>query len=389
MTFFGKLEGFENAMKLKIFSDRQYLLDGMQPDPILAPFWSEVSGNHQSPGRRACDRYIEIAHSLFEMVPLEEADLAIMPANWRTIRGDSWRAKVNKRALDLGIQFAQKAEQARKPVVVFFSGDCSDEEIPVKNALVFRMSLYRSKKKPTDFVPPAICEDLVEHFLANQLPIRQKHEKPVVGFCGLIGQDSWKRKLKTVVYHGAMLTRQGRMGVSPYKGQILRAKALDILADNPLVDTNFVIRNRSVFFEGDLDQKQKVRFEFVQNMVASDYILCCRGSANYSNRLFEVLCCGRIPIFIDTDCVLPFDFAIDWKKYCVWVDEKELPQIAEKVAEFHNNLSPQEFVDLQHECRRLWKEWLSPEGFFANFYRHFQVGTHEKAEKGSESGTPV
>lgn len=93
--------------------------------------------------------------------------------------------------------------------------------------------------------------------------------------------------------------------------------------------------------------------------------------------------------FIDTDGVLPFDFAIDWKNYCLWVDEKKLLEMAEKVAEFYNNLSPQEVVDLQHESPRSWKECLSPEGFFANFYRHFQVRTHEKAEKGFESGTPV
>ncbi len=376
-------------MKLKIFSERQYLLDGMQSDPMLYPFWSEFSGNQQYSWLGAYDRYIEIGRSLFEMVPLEEADFAVMPANWRTIRGDAWRDKVNKQAQDLAIQFAQKVELAKKPVVVFFSGDCSDEEIPVKNALVFRPSLYRSTKKANDFVPPAFCEDLVEHYFGNMLTIRQKQEKPVIGFCGLVKQDSWKTKLKTFVYHGAMLTKHGKMGVSPHKGQILRAKALEILLDNPLVDTNFIIREHAVFFKGDLDQKRKVRFEFVQNMAQSDYILCCRGSANYSNRLFEVLCCGRIPIFIDTDCVLPYDFAIDWKKYCVWVDEKELPQIAEKVAEFHNNLSPQEFVELQHECRRLWKEWLSPEGFYANLYRHFQVGVDEKAENTSEKGITV
>jgi hypothetical protein len=376
-------------MKLKIFSDRQYLLDGMEPDPMLYPFWSPSSGTHQYPWLRQYDNYRESGHSFFEMVPLEEADIAIVPANWRTIRGDSWRAKVNKRAVDLSLQFAQKAEQANKPVIVFFSGDCSDEEIPIKNALVFRMSLYRSQKKLNDFVPPAFCEDLVKHYLQNQIPIRQKREKPVVGFCGLIGQDSWKTSLKTIAYHGAMLLGQGRMGVSPYKGQVLRARALKILADNPLVDANFVIRDRAVFFNEDSNQKQKVRSEFVQNMAQSDYVLCCRGSANYSNRLFEVLSCGRIPVFIDTDCVLPFEFAIDWKKYCVWVDEKELPQIGEKIAEFHDNLSPQDFVELQYECRRLWKEWVSPEGFFANFYRHFQLSKPEQAEKSVESEIAV
>ena len=29
-------------------------------------------------------------------------------------------------------------------------------------------------------------------------------------------------------------------------------------------------------------------------------------------------------MFINTDCVLPFDEIIDWKKYVIWVDEKEM-----------------------------------------------------------------
>ena len=99
---------------------------------------------------------------------------------------------------------------------------------------------------------------------------------------------------------------------------------------------------------------QKARQEYVQNMIESDYILCARGAGNFSYRLYETLSCGRIPVFIDTDCVLPYNFAIEWKKYCVWVNEGELSHIAEKVAEFHSRLSPQEFLDLQSACRRLW-----------------------------------
>ena len=75
-------------------------------------------------------------------------------------------------------------------------------------------------------------------------------------------------------------------------------------------------------------------------------------------------------IFVNTDCVLPYDFAIDWKKYCVWVEESELSSIAEKVLDFHSKLSDREFVELQYECRNLWEKWLSPEGFFKNIYRH-------------------
>lgn len=368
-------------MKLKIFSDQEYLFKGMEADPMLYPFWLKTIENHKYPWLEQYNCYMKSGFSLFEMVSLEEADFAVVPANWRTIRGDSWRTKINKQAMALSIQFANKAEQAKKPVIVFFSGDCSDEEIPIKNAHIFRQGIYRSEKKPNDFVLPSFCEDLVEHYLKGQLPIRQKSKTPTVGFCGLAKQFSWKTSIKTVFYQGVMLSKYGKMKVSPYKGHNLRTKVLKALANSSLINTNFITRDRLVFLiEGQLDQRLESRYEFVQNMVESDYILCCRGSANCSTRLYEALCCGRIPIFINTDCVLPYEFAIDWRKYCVWVEEKEIPQIEKKVTEFHNNLSSEEFVELQHECRRLWKQWLSPEGFFSNFYRHFQGDMPEKPE---------
>jgi hypothetical protein len=44
---------------------------------------------------------------------------------------------------------------------------------------------------------------------------------------------------------------------------------------------------------------------------------------------------------------------------------------AERVVEFHDDLSPRESVDLRRENRALWERWLSPEGFFASFHKHF------------------
>ncbi|NEP12115.1 MAG: exostosin family protein [Symploca sp. SIO2C1] len=105
-------------------------------------------------------------------------------------------------------------------------------------------------------------------------------------------------------------------------------------------------------------------------MIQSDYILCCRGSGNYSYRLYETLCMGRIPIFINTDCTLPYDFLIDWKEYCVWIEESEIDQASSKLIDFHNSLSEKDFINLQYKCREIWLKWLSPEGFFSNFYHH-------------------
>lgn len=367
-------------MKLKIFSERSYLPEGINHDSMLSPFWGRLPENALEepdyPWTKRFVRYAEMGCSFFEMTSLEEADLAVVPINWMAARGNTWRTiKGNKVATDLAIQFAKKAQTAGKQVVVFFAGDCSDEKIPVKNALIFRESLYRSAKKATDFAIPAFNEDIVEHYFGGQITIREKPIKPTVGFCGYAKKTPFiKETLKNVVYHSVMLTVHGNMGVPPSKGHSLRSQALDTLSKSQIVDTNFSKREGLVFLnEADMELKKKLRMEFLQNMIGSDYVLCCRGAGNFSFRFNEALCCGRIPILINTDCVLPYDFVIDWKKYCVWVDEKEIPLIAEKVAEFHNNLSPQDFVDLQHECRKLWKQWICPEGFFANFYRHFQV----------------
>jgi hypothetical protein len=52
--------------------------------------------------------------------------------------------------------------------------------------------------------------------------------------------------------------------------------------------------------------------------------------------------------------------------------------------DFHNSLSEDDFTELQYKCRKVWEEWLSPEGFFANFYRHFEFKNEiTELDKGS------
>ncbi|MEB3359624.1 MAG: exostosin family protein, partial [Synechococcales bacterium] len=122
----------------------------------------------------------------------------------------------------------------------------------------------------------------------------------------------------------------------------------------------------------DYNLLKQVRRDYVQNMVESDYVLCCRGLGNYSFRLYEALSCGRIPVLINTDCVLPYDFWIDYKDYCIWVEEREISDLPEIVADFHARLSPQAFIAHQQNCRALWEHYLSPRGFFSNLHRHLQ-----------------
>ena len=359
---------------MKIFSGKSYMPPKEKHVVMLYPFWGKNPEDPGDPTSGRFDRYTELGRSIFREAELDEANVAVLPGPWERIAHD-------RQAKDLALELCDQAEQAGKSVVIFFVND-SDEHIPVDNAVVFRTSMYRSTRNPNEFAMPVWSEDFVGRHLGGELQVRAKSSKPVIGFCGaadpLSGPLLFLKRTKRLGRRAA-----SRLRIKKTKeeiGNVVRGRALRTLSRSALVNTNFVIRRR--FLGGaslpdgrvDLDRMQKIRLEYVQNMANSDYVLCARGGGNFSYRLYETLNCGRVPVFIDTDCVLPYESEIDWKSYCVWVDESEIPFIAEKVAEFHDNLSQQDFLDLQRRCRSLWEQWLSPEGFFTNFYRHFAAG---------------
>ena len=348
---------------------------------MLYPFWGKNPEDPRDPTSGRFDRYTGDREPFFQMTTLEEADVAVFPGAWEHVIG-------NAEALARAERFIEKARRAGKATVIFLWSD-SDEDIPYENTLIFRTSLYRSRRKLNEFAMPAWSEDLVAKYLSGQLPIRSKRERAVVGFCGYVPPSkamplSLRQRVKHVLRTGKRFLKNllgyRRCEASKRANAFIRTAALQALSKSPWIDTNFVIREH--FFghallpsgETDFAKLQKTRHEYVQNMVESDYILCVRGAGNFSYRLHETLSCGRIPVFVDTDCVLPYHSEIDWKACCIWVDEKELGHIGERVAEFHQSLSVQEFVDLQRECRRLWENYLSPEGFFLHFHKHFKQG---------------
>ncbi|MHA1381094.1 MAG: exostosin [Candidatus Helarchaeota archaeon] len=363
----------EHETKIKIYSDKCYLPAGKVHTAILFPFWGKNPEHPNDPLSGRFDKYTKIGNKFFQMVSIDEADYVVVPTPWAFAMEDD-------NAINLTKRLVEKTNAKNKKVIIFFWSD-SDIDIPFDNCIVFRTSLYNSKRKKNEFAMPTWSEDFIVKYLGGKVPIRSKQKKPIVGFCGYAFplKKTFKHRVNNFIRSCAHKLGIGKSDIPLSKtGLGIRAKAMCNLSKSSLIDTNFIIRNK--FFGGafsnnndsNFEIKQKVRMEFVQNMIQSDYILCVRGAGNYSYRLYETLSCGRIPIFINTDCVLPYDFEIKWKKYCIWIDESELYLIAEKVSDFHKNISPSDFIKLQQDCRNLWEKWLSPEGFFSNFYRHFQ-----------------
>lgn len=304
---------------------------------------------------------------LFERVhDVASADVCVLPFMWDYyLRHD---------ATDTALAFVAMAQQAGKLPVIW---DISDfgAVIPTENALILRSAPYGSRRKPLEYALPAPCKDYVGIYTDGKLRVRQKQSRPVVGFCGQGGGQ----RLKHAAWTAKSLWQHVRFsaGRADYyppplvPPTLLREQFLARFASSPAVETNFIVRHK--YWNGVRSREEREdpanpsKQEFVHNIVDSDYVLCVRGNGNFSKRFYETLCLGRIPVFVNTDCVLPYDYTLDWRAYCVWVESSEIGSVAERVAAFHDRLSDDAFADLQLRCRQLWLDRLSLDGF----YRHF------------------
>ncbi len=107
----------------------------------------------------------------------------------------------------------------------------------------------------------------------------------------------------------------------------------------------------------------KLRREFIDNMANSDYILCTKGDGNFSIRFYDALSLGRIPLFIDTETVLPLENVINYKDFCVFVDYRDLAHVDKILAEFHKSISDEQFALMQKKARDAFENYLRIDKF--------------------------
>jgi hypothetical protein len=217
-----------------------------------------------------------------------------------------------------------EARRQNKKILAFFNDDydkpsCLDERVKL-----YRTSLLKSKQRKNEFAMPAWSQDFndIAPFTA-----RNKDSKPTVGFCGFFSNS-------------------------------LRRECIELLNKNNSIKTNFIIRDS---FWGGQPHNKTLRGEYINNIINSDFILCVRGAGNFSYRLYEALSCGRIPIFVNTDCVLPCEDKINWRDLCVFIDDINTINI--KINEFWQKISISEYVNKQQEARNIYESYLAPDGF--------------------------
>lgn len=288
------------------------------------------------------DKLREVAKNKLAVVAPDEADLLVYPHKLK--RNDSFPGLNNY------------AKEHNK-VCLFFRDD--DDYLPVKVGFgkVFKTSMFNKIRKINEYAMPAMADDLLRN--ANgKIKILQKGNVPSVGFCGYVGNGKYE-------YFYLLQCR-----IQKFKGLNVRNKVLNELESSKELESQIIKRKKFRAGAIRMDDKyvKSIKQEFFDNVNQSDYSLALRGMGNFSHRFYEILCCGKIPLFVNTDCVMPFEKEIKWSTHCIWVEECDIRCIGEIVKSFHSSISGADFVELQHRNRLLWEDWLSPDGFYLKLF---------------------
>lgn len=341
--------------------------------PFLAPWWGAPKEDASSLHAGQFAKWEASRPMQYQLAETPaEADVFVLSIPWKLTRS-------NPQALAFAEAQIREAGALGKKIIIFFDSD-HDDPIPwPAHAVVFRFSIYSDTRGRGEFSIPTFSQDfLVQHY-GGVLKLREKSAIPSVGFCGYappVGCRPSKNSLREVARYAAyrsklLKNRRQLIAHAP------RVQAIRALQRTRGVEARFIVRDQFAFNRwgvlqpgGTPETAAQQRREFIENLNNTDYALCARGLANCSIRFYEAISLGRIPIFVNTQCVLPYDWMVDWKKACFWVEETDLADIGPRLREYHAALSPEEFAAKQRLARELFESWISPEGFFGELHRH-------------------
>lgn len=279
---------------------------------------------------------------------------------------------------------AQVSDLARRAGLPCLFFHYSDDAFPtlVPHGLVYRQSIRASRMLPCERAAPAPCVDPLAA-RNGEIPFLEKPPSPTIGFCGYVGSPlnilGYRLVGRFAKTHGLRVRRRVLTAIRKTPG--LHA---DFIGRTQFWGGSFsvwprrfrVLRNRllgrpttTLPIRVDTQRRQLVYQEFLDNLLGNAYNVCLRGAGNFSFRFYQTLAAGRIPLFINTDCALPFSDQIDWRKHCVWIEEESLADAGRAVKAFHDAISPDQFRQLQLDNRKLWLDWLRTDSFCLHILR--------------------
>ncbi len=264
-----------------------------------------------------------------------------------------------------------------KQILLTLYGDV-ERKVKVRGARVLRTSVYRFEKTNEDIVIPPFVSDLGEY-----LVVRNKGTRPSIGFVG------WARVhggVRLVQYYGKVFLNEIRALLfgswlrAKRQGIYFRQQALRVLEKSALVKLHAIIRNAYSANRKSIELDPVIaRAEYINNIATTDFTLAVKGDGNYSLRFFEVLSMGRIPILIDTECVLPLEDEIDYASFSVRLPYTALSQLPQLLVDRYAALSNEEFRSMQQRARDAFTSALRADVFYRKLFVQLALNLHPHA----------
>lgn len=210
----------------------------------------------------------------------------------------------------------------------------------------------------------------VEDFGKKLLPHQEKPKRAIVGFCGLSRYGSFMQALKAKVKRlgfRLLLTVRGDSVPRVHAGGIFwRTKVLRAIRHSGAVASKIIERASYSLHQGSVSgDPHLIRAEYRENMEASTLALCVRGDANASQRFYEALSGGRVPLLLDTDSVLPLEGVAPYEKCVIRVPFTEAATLPERAAMWLSAQTDASFLQAEREAKALFQNYLRLDRYFA------------------------
>lgn len=243
--------------------------------------------------------------------------------------------------------------------VLFFNRSDNPLSVNLSNSFSLQNTYSKSVSAQQIIVPYNVIS-------LERAPLRKYKSKPTVSFVGFVPGFSPRR----------VLTAVGND--FPYS-----------LVNNPTIVRRFGVRRLERRFEDSLVVKRSMyggarsllkepelwRREFLEAIYLSDFVFCPRGDANSSQRLYETLSSGRIPILPNTNQKFPVfkdDFCLHHVLTSITSRDVHI-----RVADFWDKLNSSSYTQIQQDLRLLYKCSLNYAAFILKLFS-LDIGSFRK-----------
>ena len=223
------------------------------------------------------------------------------------------------------------------------------------NSISLRVAINPSESKKNKIVVPYNVKKL------DNFNYRNYAENPKLSFMGYMPKFTLGRMIK--VLETAPL--------NPILGNSSLVRRISI-AKIRRSQLDFVFTNRQTYHLSQKDRELRNiwNLEYLAQIENSDIVLCPRGDANQSQRFYEVLSAGRIPLIPNTKILFPFHSKHEqfYKKNLIFFDLLR-PQVNRLTLDYWNQIKNQDsYFKLQKANRDFYLNVLEFNGFMRRLF---------------------